>query len=169
MKIESCAKSLDEDKSAMEYTIESTNDYDISAVGWVDGRLGVTGKDGAERLFGEADVFVVNTAKEVMSKSDFKLSIEPRHGHEMVRKCLDLLADVIHEVIVNSQKKVVVHCYAGIERSVLTCTWYLCKYEKEKVDDAYDRVLDARPCGIDRRTWAGGGKMFPRHEKRRPG
>ena len=100
-------------------------------------------------------MFVVNTAKEVMAKSDFKLSVEPECAEERVRECLDALADVIHDVIATSQQKVVVHCYAGIERSVLTCAWYLCKYRSENVDGAYGRVLEARPCGMDRRVWAG--------------
>ena len=64
---------------------------------------------------------------------------------------------VLHEI--NDQMdatddKVVVHCFAGMERSVLTCVWYLHRYEAMSIDYAYQVIYDKRPVILDRRHWA---------------
>ena len=54
------------------------------------------------------------------------------------------------------KRKVVVHCAMGIERSPLTVVWYLHKYHKKTIDEAYDLVREARPVAVERRYWIEG-------------
>ena len=129
-------------------------DYDLSTISWISDRLGVTDVNGADSVFGEKDVFVINTAGEIITPSDFKLAVDPSDGEFAVRDALDTLADVIHDVLDDTNNQVIVHCYAGMERSVLTCVWYLCKYQGKTVDEAYKILEDARPVALDRRDWA---------------
>ena len=52
-----------------------------------------------------------------------------------------------------TDKKVVVHCAMGIERSVLSVVWYLHKYHSMTINEAYDTVGNARPIAADRQCW----------------
>jgi protein-tyrosine phosphatase len=63
---------------------------------------------------------------------------------------------VIHDQIEKTTNSVVVHCFAGIERSVLTCAWYLCNHNGMSMDEAYKTVKKVRPVALDRREWARG-------------
>ena len=109
---------------------------------------------GALSVNRDDDVYIVNTADEVTTPCDFKLAVEPHEGPQAVRETLDILADVIHEQIQSTSNNVVVHCFAGMERSVLTCVWYLHKYQDMTIDYAYQVIYDERPVILDRRYWA---------------
>ena len=77
--------------------------------------------------------------------------IDPR---TYVRTALDTLAHVIYEQMETTHNTVVAHCFSGIERSVLTCVWYLCKHHGMNMDEAYKTVRKVRPVALDRREWA---------------
>ena len=129
--------------------------FDLDTISWVKHRLAVTDMYGALSVNGHDNVYIVNTADEVNTPYDFKLPVEPHEGPDAVREALDVLADVIHEQIETTKKDVVVHCFAGMERSVLTCAWYLCKYKNMSMEDAYQAIYDVRPVALDRRLWVG--------------
>jgi protein-tyrosine phosphatase len=63
-----------------------------------------------------------------------------------------LLMLTIHYYLIN-QKKVLVHCGAGIERSPLTVACYLAHYHEKSMDDAYKIIQEKRPQVEDRRNW----------------
>ena len=71
----------------------------------------------------------------------------------VLRTTLDRIADEIHNVLDATKKKVVVHCYMGMERSVLSVVWYLHRYEGKTIDEAYRLIGNVRPIAIDRRSW----------------
>ncbi|MBI2405090.1 dual specificity protein phosphatase family protein [Candidatus Gottesmanbacteria bacterium] len=48
---------------------------------------------------------------------------------------------------------VLVHCWAGVERSPLTIVYYLHKFEGIPWWDAYDLVMERRPIVQDRTHW----------------
>lgn len=50
-------------------------------------------------------------------------------------------------------KRVLVHCAYGIERSPLTVVWYLMRYHRMTLDQAYELVLERRPQAQYRGTW----------------
>ena len=129
-------------------------DFDLHTISWVTLRLAVTDMCGAHSVYGDPGIYVINTADEITTPSDFKLPVEPLKGPEAVRETLDVLANEIHEQMDAADNKVVVHCFAGMERSVLTCVWYLHRYEAMSIDYAYQVIYDERPVILDRRYWA---------------
>jgi hypothetical protein len=129
-------------------------DFDLKTVSWVTPRLAVTDMDGARSVCGDPGIYIINTAAEITTPCDFKLAVEPHEGPEAVRETLDVLADVIHEQMESTENNVVVHCFAGMERSVLACVWYLHKYQGMSIDYAYQVIYDERPIILDRRYWA---------------
>ena len=128
--------------------------FDLDTLSWVTPRLAVTDMYGALSVCGEPGIYVINTADEITTPCNFKLPVAPHEGPEAVRETLDVLADVIHEQMEATDNDVVVHCFAGMERSVLTCVWYLHKYQDMSIDDAYQAISDERPVILDRRHWA---------------
>ncbi len=132
-----------------------TEDFDLDTISWVAPRLAVTNMYGALSVNMHDDIYVVNTAAEVATLCDFKLPVEPHEGPDAVVEALDVLTNVIHEQIEATDNNVVVHCFVGMERSVLTCAWYLCKYKNMSMEDAYQAIYDVRPVALDRRLWVG--------------
>jgi len=66
---------------------------------------------------------------------------------------LDALAHVIHCAL-ERYETVLVHCWAGIERSGLTIAWYMVKYRGyETIEDAYTWIQDRRQCVMRRTEW----------------
>ena len=140
----------------MNFVRISDSDFDLDTISWVTSRLAVTDMYGAQSVMGQDDCYVINTAWEINTPCDYKLAVAPfRDKPEDVRAALNTLADVIHEQLKATGNKVVVHCFAGMERSVLTCVWYLCKHHCMSMDQAYKTVRKARPVALDRREWAG--------------
>ncbi len=131
--------------------------FDLDTISWVTPRLAVTDVNGALDMQKEGDCYIINTAMEIDTPCDYKLPVEPFfHGAEEVRAVLDTLVDVIHDQLEGTANKVIVHCFAGMERSVLTCVWYLCKHHGMSMDEAYETVREVRPVALDRREWVGG-------------
>ena len=96
---------------------------------------------------------MINTAGEIESPSNLKQVVEPGDGPEEVRKTLDVIAEVIHGLLENSDQKVVVHCFMGMERSMLSVVWYLHTFCDLSIDQAYNVLGNARPVAIDHRNW----------------
>ena len=143
----------------MEKTLQNYHDiydqnFDLQTISWVTPRLAVTDMYGAHSVCGDPGIYVINTADEITTPCDFKLAVEPHKGPQAVRETLDVLADEINDQMDATDDKVVVHCFAGMERSVLTCVWYLHRYEAMSIDYAYQVIYDKRPVILDRRHWA---------------
>ena len=128
------------------------DEFDIDEISWVSGRLGVTNLVGAFVAAAEGH-FVINVAEETDSPCDIKEPVDPRVGPVALRETLNLVADEIQKVIETTKKRVVVHCYMGMERSVLSVVWYLNRYEGKTIEEAYRIVGNVRPIAIDHRSW----------------
>jgi atypical dual specificity phosphatase len=63
-------------------------------------------------------------------------------SHE-IRKYFDAATDVINEAI-TSEKKVLVHCRAGVSRSATIVLCYLMKYEKKSLIEAHTFLKEKR-------------------------
>ncbi|XP_073983499.1 dual specificity protein phosphatase 14-like isoform X2 [Rhodnius prolixus] len=57
----------------------------------------------------------------------------------------DIVADIIHKVE-KEGGKTLVHCLAGVSRSVSLCIGYLIKHKKMTLSEAYHHVHSRRPC-----------------------
>lgn len=57
---------------------------------------------------------------------------------------MELVADLINEVVSNGEV-VLVHCVAGVSRSVTLCLAYLVKWHKMTLRDAYHHTKQRRP------------------------
>lgn len=66
----------------------------------------------------------------------------------------EMLAEMIHQKL-TSDKKVFVHCQAGMERSPLAIVVYLNKYHNMTYDQAYDLVQKKKPDIFRRLEWIG--------------
>jgi len=138
----------------MSFVTISDSDFNLDTISWITPRLAVTDVNGALDMQKEGDCYIINTATELDTPCDYKLPVEPiSHGPKEVRAALDTLADVIREQLEGTENKVIVHCFAGMERSVLTCVWYLCKHHDMSMDEAYETVQEVRPVALDRREW----------------
>ena len=134
------------------FSMASTDGFNPDEISWVNDRIGVTDLVGAFVAAAEGH-FVVNVAGETDSPCDIKEPVDPRVGPQALRETLDRIADEMHNVIETTDKKVVVHCYMGMERSVLSVVWYLHRYEGKTIDAAYQIVANVRPIAIDHRSW----------------
>ena len=129
------------------------DNFDPDEISWVTDRLGITDLTGSFEASSDGH-YVINTAGEIESPADLKQVVEPAGGPVEVRKTLSLIAEVIHGRLENSDQKVVVHCFMGMERSVLSVVWYLHTYCDLSIDEAYNVVGTARPIAVDHRNWA---------------
>lgn len=69
------------------------------------------------------------------------------------RRQLDLAADLISARLADG-KELLVHCAAGIERSPLTCAWWMVKTGRHStLDAAYAHLKLIRPIIEDRQFW----------------
>ena len=142
----------------MENTLQNYLDiyhhgFALDTISRVTPRLAVTDMHGAQSVCGAPGIFIINTAAEITTPCDFKLAVEPFEGPAAVRQTLDTLAHVIHEQMETTSNDVVVHCFAGLERSPLTCVWYLHSHQNMSIDYAYQVICDERPVILDRRYW----------------
>ncbi len=67
-----------------------------------------------------------------------------------------LVLNAIAEIIARDlaiERKVLVNCNEGRERSPLTIVWFLMKKRGLSLDEAYNLVKEKRPETLDRREW----------------
>lgn len=66
---------------------------------------------------------------------------------------LDIACDIIDDHILNSEP-LLVHCWAGVERSPLTLAYWLVRSKRQSdLDSAYKFLKSKRPIVEDRRVW----------------
>lgn len=105
---------------------------------------------GAHALPGAVKVLrpglVISAAPELPPPPDFA----PRHcvplldqPHADMFPFMERIADLIHEVISNGNV-VLVHCVAGVSRSVTLCLAYLIKWQKMTLHNAYHHLKQRR-------------------------
>jgi len=79
-------------------------------------------------------------------------------------KLIDALADTICIALDNQYETVLVHCWAGIERSALVVAWFLVKHRGfDTFEDAYDHIQSVRPCVARRMQWLKESDTFEDH------
>ena len=69
------------------------------------------------------------------------------------RDRLDELADLVIPILRNGTEKVLIHCWAGMERSPLSCAWILKRMRKIELRRAWKIVKKKRTVAQDRRYW----------------
>ena len=137
-----------------------------TALDWVTGAVGITSEEGVYKHIRDtkkdvSDIVVINTAAEVSLTGiqHYHEPLVPEAGEVRAMDMADRIADLIHDEIHKDKElpnRVVVNCYAGMERSALSIVWYLARYKQNMtIDDAYALVRLARPQVLDRRHWIG--------------
>ena len=111
--------------------------------------LYVTGHDGvldaAMKLH-----YIINVTEDLESVANLQIGIKAYA--EDVEDDLDLIALAISQKMKRGWS-VTVHCALGMERSCLAVAWYMSKYCKMTLDDAYDLIAERRPIAVDRREY----------------
>jgi len=121
----------------------------VDAVSWVHPLLAISSAHGAKTV---KDAIIINVAEELNTPADVKMPVMPENGQDATMVRLDMLGEIIADHIRNGDK-VVVHCMAGIERSVLTVAWFLKNHLMFKtLDNAYRHIKKIRPV-VERRDW----------------
>jgi predicted protein tyrosine phosphatase len=67
----------------------------------------------------------------------------PYEGHEEIVRRFDSAAEQIHQWV-ESDKRVLVHCFAGVSRSVTAVIWYLMRYRGMTWDEALAMIRASR-------------------------
>jgi len=107
---------------------------------------------------GENDWEIISVTDELPNKSIVHkttfIRIRYDKGYESYAKtkALDVVARKIDKFL-RSGKKVLVHCYQGIERSPLSVAWYLHKKNGITISDAYEIIILKRPSVLYRGDW----------------
>ncbi len=86
--------------------------------------------------------------------------IDPWTRKGSLKKSLNRISNLIDRSVRERNRKVVVHCYLGLERSVLSVAWYLHTKMNMSLDEAYEVIREGRPVILDRRHWLE-GKLVP--------
>ena len=117
----------------------------------VDG-LYITSRDGVDAAMME-NHFIINVTQkgELDTYYDAQISLYPDERTNMIR--LKTLALLIDELL-QTGRRVAVHCSMGMERSVLAVAYYLHATRDMGLDEAYALIMESRPIALDRRSWA---------------
>lgn len=128
--------------------------FDPDEISWVTPNLGITDWEGAE----EANLtgcYVINVAPELKNvTSDFdNITIEFNIGMGLETALERCANHIQNKLTQDPDTRIVIHCAMGMERSPLAIVWYLHRKQKLSLDDAYEKVVEARPIVLDRRGW----------------
>ena len=117
----------------------------------VDG-LFITSRDGVDAAMMK-NHFIINVTQkgELDTYYDAQISLYPDERTNMIR--LKTLALLIDELL-QTGRRVAVHCSMGMERSVLAVAYYLHATRDMGLDEAYALIMESRPIALDRRSWA---------------
>lgn len=86
----------------------------------------------------------------ILDHNEYDLAIIPPKA--LLHK-LDEACDIIDDHVLN-QEPLLVHCWAGIERSPLTLAYWLVRSKRmPNLDEAYKFLKSKRPIVEDRRNW----------------
>jgi protein-tyrosine phosphatase len=92
----------------------------------------------------DSDGFTIfSCAKESLTKHDYKIGMYDGYNKN-ISTIFDEAVDYIKQNL-DENKKLFVHCMAGISRSASVIIYYLMKYEGYTYEDAYTEVKDLRP------------------------
>ena len=128
-------------------------DFDVDKISWVTDDVAITSVGGAEEALLHEGYFVINVAEEIINDAHAFIPIEPYvEDVERQRGTVDLVSDTIQREL---NRKVVVHCHMGMERSVLAVAWWLHSHKNMYLDEAYGLIRQKRPIALDRREWIG--------------
>jgi len=125
-------------------------DFNPDEISWVRPRIGITDWEGACEAIA-LDHYVITVAPEISIGSDIVIGLEPNELN--FKRTLDKISNKIDEVLVNTDRDVVLHCAMGMERAPLAVVWYLHKNEDLSVEDAYKDVIKIRPIVCRREMW----------------
>ncbi len=129
----------------------ASDQIDPSEIDWVYPNLGITASDGVYKALNQG-AYVINVAGEISNKAHIKIPVSPYSGS--VKRSLDKISNQISAVMdKDPDRKVVVHCAMGMERSVLAVVWHLHRTDGLTVDECYRMVKKARCIALDRREW----------------
>jgi len=81
----------------------------------------------------------------------FHVPIKTDSGHVHTEQ-LDKVSTFI-DAMLKTDRKILVHCMAGIERSPLAVAYFLSHYFGMTIEQAYQLVKKGRPQTQDRRVW----------------
>ena len=124
--------------------------FDPDEISWVRPRIGITDWEGACEAIA-LDHYVITVAPEISIGSDIVIGLEPNELN--FKRTLDKISNKIDEVLVNTDRDVVLHCAMGMERAPLAVVWYLNKNEGLSIEDAYKDVIKIRPIVCRREMW----------------
>jgi len=121
----------------------------VDAVSWVHPLLAISSQHGAQTI---KDAVIINVAEELNTPADIKMPVMPENGQDATMVRLNMLGEIIADHMRHGDK-VVVHCMAGIERSVLTVAWFLKNHLMfGTLNNAYTHIKKIRPV-VERRDW----------------
>ena len=127
--------------------------FDPDELSWITDRIAITDWEGAK----EAQLtgcYVVNVAQELMGNPYDDIDIPFEGRPKQLTKQMNAFADLVDlKLNTEDDTKIVVHCAMGMERAPLAIVWYLHKRTGISLDDAYQKVVEARPIVLDRRGW----------------
>ena len=126
--------------------------FDPDELSWVTPRLAVSDWEGGVQAYRDGE-FVICVAEELRDLGHVYIPVDPTRSPVYVTESLDRISALIKWVLSNSNKRVVIHCAMGMERSVLAAVWYLKRYQNMTLDEAYSAVGEVRPIAVDRRDW----------------
>lgn len=142
-------------------------DFKLENISWVPTdsgcEVGITSVYGVPQAIKDGH-FVINVAQEIPSAAHAYIPIDTGDGSdrqnpvefiEEQRETVHLIACLIEGMLTCSDRKVVVHCHMGMERSVLAVAWWLHFHKGMTLDEAYETISKVRPIAIDRRDWIG--------------
>lgn len=125
-------------------------DFNPDEISWVRPRIGITDWEGACEAIA-LNHYVITVAPEISIGADIVLGLEP-HSLTFMRT-LEKISSKIDEVLVNTDRDIVLHCAMGMERAPLAVVWYLHKNEDLSIDNAYQDVIRNRPIVCRREVW----------------
>ena len=132
--------------------IEVAPDFEPSELSEIVDGLFITSRDGVDAAMME-NHFIINVTQkgELDTYYDAQISLYPDERTNMIR--LKTLALLIDELL-QTGRRVAVHCSMGMERSVLAVAYYLHATRDMGLDEAYALIMESRPIALDRRSWA---------------
>jgi len=125
-------------------------DFNPDDISWVRPRIGITDWEGACEAIA-LNHYVITVAPEISIGSDIVIGLEP-NNHKFMHS-LNEVSEKIDEVLVNTDRDVVLHCAMGMERAPIAVVWYLHTNEDMSVEDAYQDVIRSRPIVCHREMW----------------
>lgn len=96
--------------------------------------------------FQNSDIYIITCASEINDiKNYHKIWLFDGKNNKNFINDITEVIKIINNLIIEN-KKILIHCSAGMSRSPTIVLYYLMKYKKMKFDDAYMLLKQKRPC-----------------------